>query len=468
MLRFLLGLRESEPEEPESLIDAPIQVPLIKQPDHPIVQALNLRTGRGKYSQPVIFPNSQPSSLHQRLFQREYTGRLHKFENSWLAHSFLPQTQYCSTVLNFSSQIFCGQYSADGNTFMSACQDRSIRLYDTSGDNWVLRHQIRATEFRWSILDCAYSSHYPWIIYSSWAPSVQLCCFEDGIPKHRVLHLSTAEYMDSGIFAVRFSANSKEILAGASDSRLHVYDLEHDAREFSISAHEDDINAVEYGDQLGNIILSGSDDCFVKVWDRRIIRPRTDCKPVGVFVGHLAGITHVNASLDGNYVISNSKDQSIKLWDFRKMTESDNVVSARISNWDYRYGTQYLNPNQRKYLNGSKCHRGDNSIMTYRGHSVLRTLIRSYFSPMETTGQKYIYTGSSDGNVYIYDVLTGEIVSQLTGHRGIVRDVSWHPHLPVIASTSWDATVKEWGFKESGKVPQFNDQDEDDSDEDYY
>lgn len=30
---------------------------------------------------------------------------------------------------------------------------------------------------------------------------------------------------------------------------------------------------------------------------------------------------------------------------------------------------------------------GDSSLMTYRGHSVLHTLIRCYFSPMHTTGQ---------------------------------------------------------------------------------
>ena len=31
--------------------------------------------------------------------------------------------------------------------------------------------------------------------------------------------------------------------------------------------------------------------------------------------------------------------------------------------------------------------------MTYRGHSVLRTLIRCHFSPRESTGQNYIYSG---------------------------------------------------------------------------
>lgn len=41
------------------------------------------------------------------------------------------------------------------------------------------------------------------------------------------------------------------------------------------------------------------------------------------------------------------------------------------------------------------------SVMIYRGHRVLRTLIRCHFSPMETTGSNYVYTGSSDGKIHV-------------------------------------------------------------------
>lgn len=39
--------------------------------------------------------------------------------------------------------------------------------------------------------------------------------------------------------------------------------------------------------------------------------------------------------------------------------------------------------------------------MTYRGHAVLRTLIRCYFSPAETTGGQYLYSGSYDGKIHV-------------------------------------------------------------------
>ena len=98
--------------------------------------------------------------------------------------------------------------------------------------------------------------------------------------------------------------------------------------------------------------------------------------------------------------------------------------------------------------------------MTFTGHGVLSTLIRCQFSPIETTGQRYVYTGSSDGRIHIYDLLTGEVAMRLPqegptsgadasyyGRQRVgapARDVSWHPKFPVIASTSFDRTVKVW------------------------
>lgn len=83
-----------------------------------------------------------------------------------------------------------------------------------------------------------------------------------------------------------------------------------------------------------------------------------------------------------------------------------------------------------------KATEGDVSVMTYRGHSVLNTLIRCHFSPSFSTGQQFIYTGCAAGRIVIYDVLTGKVVKTLKGHRECVRDVSWHPYRPEIVSSS--------------------------------
>ena len=80
-------------------------------------------------------------------------------------------------------------------------------------------------------------------------------------------------------------------------------------------------------------------------------------------------------------------------------------------------------------------------LMSYRGHSVFSTLIRAKFSPVHTTGERYIVSGSEDGLVYVYDVLSGQLVSRISGHTDVVRDVAWHPYQPMILSSSWDGTI---------------------------
>lgn len=56
-----------------------------------------------------------------------------------------------------------------------------------------------------------------------------------------------------------------------------------------------------------------------------------------------------------------------------------------------------------------QAHPLDCSVMTYRGHHVLSTLIRCHFSPVESTGGQYVYTGGSNGVIWIYH-LDGRVV----------------------------------------------------------
>ena len=223
-----------------------------------------------------------------------------------------------------------------------------------------------------------------------------------------------ATYDNFGIWGISFSQDGREIVAGTSDARMLVYDVETNKNVVNIDAHEDDVNSVAFVDERSNLVVSGSDDCLCKVWDRRT----ASGSAAGVFVGHTEGITHVTPKGDGRYFISNSKDQSIKLWDLRAMHSESQAAAVSTHagvkryHWDYRW-MEY--PPFGKTELAYQAHPHDTSIMTYRGHAVLETLVRCYFSPLLTTGQRYIYTGSHDGRIYIYDVISGDVVAAPDG-----------------------------------------------------
>lgn len=137
-----------------------------------------------------------------------------------------------------------------------------------------------------------------------------------------------------------------------------VYDLLANRRTVKISAHNDDVNSCCWADTAsGNVLVSASDDTFLKVWfvsyhlrrsmfskycsrDRRSLGASQ--KPSGVLIGHTEGITYVSAKGDGRYIISNGKDQALRLWDLRKMRTSyefEEVESRHygVHNFDYRF-----------------------------------------------------------------------------------------------------------------------------------
>jgi WD repeat-containing protein 23 len=252
------------------------------------------------------------------------------------------------------------------------------------------------------------------------------------------------------IWSIRFSGDGREIVAGTGDNSVYVYDIERRQSILRIPGHQDDVNAVCFGDsQSPHILYSGSDDTTLKVWDRRSMG---DGREAGVFLGHTEGLTYVDSKGDGRYVLSNGKDQTAKLWDLRKMhskEKADRVdINAHTTRFEYR-SNAYDDNDYRPHPHD-----------TFRGHKVLKTLIRCHFSPPGSTDSRYVYSGSYDGSVYVWNLdatLKGKIdVLKATrnsrprdsslmaetydfyGRNGgnwmtCVRDASWHPNAPIVA-----------------------------------
>ncbi|XP_050237416.1 LEC14B protein isoform X2 [Mercurialis annua] len=352
-----------------------------------------------------------------------------------------------------TSRAYVSQFSADGSLFVAGFQGSHIRIYNVE-KGWKVQKNILAKSLRWTVTDTSLSPDQHHLVYTSMSPIVHIVDVRSTATEslaniteiHDGLDFSAEDYggYSFGIFSVKFSTDGRELVAGSSDDSIYVYDLEANKLSLRILAHGSDVNTVCFADESGHLIYSGSDDNLCKVWDRRCFIARG--RPAGVLAGHLEGITFLDSRGDGRYLISNGKDQTIKLWDIRKMTSNYTCAGLRNYEWDYRW-MDY--PPQAKDLK----HPGDQSVATYRGHSVLRTLIRCYFSPTYSTGQKYIYTGSHDSCIYIYDLVSGEQVAVLKHHKSPVRDCSWHPDYPMLVSSSWDGDVVKWEFPGSGEAP---------------
>ena len=337
-------------------------------------------------------------------------------------------------------------------------------MYDTSNPfDWKYYKSVPYLGGQWTITDATLSPDNRFLAYSSIRSAVCLASTDPGDNSDPFM-LDFADHADSGrrrgwryggfgIWSVRFSGDGRELVAGTGDNSVNVYDLHNNKTILRIPAHDDDVNAVCYGDSASpHVLYSGSDDTLIKVWDRRSMG---DNRPAGLFVGHTEGLTYVDSRGDGRYVLSNAKDQTMKLWDLRKMLSHEDTADLdwrkHTTNFDYRFSA--FAPRRHRQ------HPQDCSLVTFLGHSVLRTLIRCHFSPPDSTNSRYVFSGSEDGCVYIYNLdatLAGKIdVKSATfesrprdpnafrhsyhhtdddgSWNTCVRDASWHPHAPMIA-----------------------------------
>lgn len=197
-------------------------------------------------------------------------------------------------------------------------------------------------------------------------------------------------------------------------------------------------------------------------------------------MGHTEGLTYVDSKGDGRYVLSNGKDQTMKLWDLRKMMSTEKFARLDPSRYSSSFDYRFMAYDEK----ATKPHPYDCSLVTFRGHRVLKTLIRCHFSPPGSTNARYVYSGSEDGSVYVYNLdatLAGKVdVNKATrysrprdpdlymnsympddGRSGVwktcVRDASWHPNAPMIAgklcsvsfltcplALTWYSNIMEW------------------------
>ncbi|VDN06913.1 unnamed protein product [Thelazia callipaeda] len=365
-----------------------------------------------------------------------------------IVNRYLPNRK--TIIEKIESKTFCCLY-LPGRKLVTASQDDKLRLYirdENLMHKYKLVNNSSVPDVGWSIIDLATNSDGTQIACSAWSESSK---FSSRFSQSTIFKY----FYFNGIFrfayfSLRYTMDDLRLIAGGSDGYIYIFSHVHPQLQL-FQAHEGDVNAIHCMSQDPNIFCSGGDDGLCKVWDIRILPSKA---PVGVFAGHRHGITYIDGHGNGKYILTNSKDQTVKIWDLRKFSssyaEKQTLRATQRQTWDYRYQDVPRFFNLAKpmkiipfFLPPIYCIKGDGSLMTFRGHSVRHTLIRAKFSP-ERTGFRYVYCGSTEGTLYIFDILTGEYVRMLSGHKSVVRDCCWHPEENEIVTVAWDGCTMRW------------------------
>lgn len=143
-------------------------------------------------------------------------------DRCFIYRRFLPNK---GTVLeHYETKAFCGTHSPDGSLFVTASQDSKIRLYNSENSRYKPLKTVEARDVGWSILDTATSPDGRFLVYSSWSECIHLCSVGGVNELHEALPLSPDDRRFC-VFSLVFSADGTQVLGGANDGCLYMYDI---------------------------------------------------------------------------------------------------------------------------------------------------------------------------------------------------------------------------------------------------
>ena len=220
--------------------------------------------------------------------------------------------------------------------------------------------------------------------------------------KRQLPHFALIQQLSMGQNAVNTVSinNSGEWLAFGSSKlgQLLVYEWQSESYILKQQGHFDSMNSLTYSPD-GSRVVTSSDDGKIKIWD--VVSGFC----LATFDDHTSSVTAVQFAKKGQVLFSASLDGTVKAWD----------------------------------------------LIRYRNFRTFTAAERIQFNclAVDPSGE-VVCAGSVDSfEIHVWSVQTGNLLDTLAGHEGPVSCLSFSNENSVLASASWDKTIRIWSISVS-------------------
>uniref|UniRef100_A0A7I4AZV3 Denticleless protein homolog n=1 Tax=Physcomitrium patens TaxID=3218 RepID=A0A7I4AZV3_PHYPA len=284
----------------------------------------------------------------------------------------------------------------------------------------------------------------------------------------------------NAIFDVSWIQDDTRILTASGDQTVRLWDVESHKALGVMRGHSGSVKSLCAHPSNAEIFASGSRDGSIALWDLRTSTTIsgtevTHYRPVSCVTDtHLAprsknvrrrkgatySVTGVLYQQDERILAtSGAADGVVKFWDTRKLkvpvvqTPSQHTRTSEGVGRVHGITSLSQDPTSSRLIascTDSKIYMYDGAfpergvISSFSGHIVGSFYIKAAFSP----DSAHILSGSTDGNVYIWQVDNPSNPAVLEGHRGEVTAVDWCSSSCKIVTSSDDCMVRVWSLKE--------------------
>lgn len=307
------------------------------------------------------------------------------------------------------------KWSPDGSCFLTSSDDNTFHAFtlpETESSGYVNGCALAADgdAYPANLVLSEGESIYDYCWYPYMSASDPVTCVFASTTRDHPIHLWDAtsgqlrctyrayDAMDeiTAAFSIGFNPAGTKIFAGYNKT-VRIFDIHRPGRDFehhpTLQGNKEGqsgiISAIAFSPSHAGMFATGSYNQTTAIYRE------DNMELLYVLHGQEGGVTHVQFSRDGNYLYTGGrKDPYILCWDIRKTVD---IV--------YKLYRSSESTNQRIQFD------------------------------IEPSG-RHLGTGGQDGLVHIYDLQTGQWVSSFQAALDTVSGFSFHPYLPMAASSS--------------------------------
>ncbi|KAH6934380.1 hypothetical protein HPB50_023887 [Hyalomma asiaticum] len=240
---------------------------------------------------------------------------------------------------------------------------------------------------------------------------------------------------EEAVLVTAFSPDGRHLASGSGDTTVRFWDLNTQTPHHTCKAHKNWVLCVTWAPD-GKKLASGCKNGQIFIWD-----PESGKQLGRPLAGHKKWITclcweplHLNAECRA--LASSSKDGTVRIWDTTlaqtRLTLSGHVQSVTCVRWG---GTGLI------YTASQDC-----TIKVWRADTrSFSAVLSSAIKRLEAAEPERLASGSDDFTLALWLPETSKKpAAHMTGHQRVVNDVRFSPDMRLLASASFDKSLKLW------------------------
>lgn len=231
------------------------------------------------------------------------------------------------------------------------------------------------------------------------------------------------------------STDNARLASVGGDKTVFLWDVATAQTQRRFAGHVGRVNACAFGGEDDSVVVSGSFDGTVKVWDTK---SRSD-KPIMSFSEAKDSVSSV--AVWGHEVLAASVDGRVRVYDLAMGRVQVDVLPASVTSVvSAAAGDCYLASTLDSTLrlmdrSSGKC------LQTFKDGAFKNEAyrIRSTLAMADSVA----VSGSEDGSIFVWDVLSGDLLHRLWQKEGGGSQASTTTKKDVVAATAWNQLRKQ-------------------------